>query len=560
MLEHGREAQAQPPLRGSQWLIPVAVIALSVSVAGASRTFGPDDPVAIATESGDASGVRLREIGHFRDALEGIWAVGDRSARKALDVNTVDEVPDSSWFENRIGARVMSIADIATGPNGQGPAPGPWTVTAAKTEGITPGLQMKDSAGQLYFIKFDPPANPELGTGAEMIATKLLYAAGYHVPENYIAVFGREDLQIAPGATTHGSDGTKRPMTESDLTALLLKAARRADGRYRVVAGKALTGKPLGPFTYYGVRTDDPNDTIPHEHRRTLRGLRVFAAWINHVDVKGENSLDTLIRDDTGRWVVRHHLIDFNATLGSAGIGPADPRSGHEYILDRRPILLSLVTFGLYVRPWLTIPYPDIPSVGRFEGDRFEPAQWKSTFPNRAMLNARPDDTFWAARRVMAFSPEAIRAVVAGAEYTDPRAADAIATALIKRRDKIGREWLASSNPLVDFAIDDSSTLTFHNAAVAAGLATPATAYRVQWFSFDNARGTIASAGPALTIERPGVLVPADLRDSAEFIGADVCATHAQHSAWQRPVRVYFRRLQSGWKLVGLERLPQPTT
>jgi hypothetical protein len=116
-------------------------------------------------------------------------------------------------------------------------------------------------------------------------------------------------------------------MTERDLDALLHQAARRTDGRYRVVASKAVEGRPLGPFSYYGVRPDDPNDTIPHEHRRSLRGLRMFAAWINHVDVRSENSLDTVVRNETGLNVVRHHLIDFNATLGSAGIGPADRRS-----------------------------------------------------------------------------------------------------------------------------------------------------------------------------------------------------------------------------------------
>ena len=536
--------------------IPSLVIAVSVSAAGASLLFRPGDPVTVVTDTNDASGVRRREIGHTRDALDGIWAVGDRSVQRALDVNTIDEVPDSSWFENRIGTRPMSIAEIATGSDREGPAAGPWTVTSGKTDGITPGLQLKDSAGQLYFVKFDPPGYPELGTGAEVVSTKLLYAAGYHVPENYIAVIGREGLRIAPGATTHGRDGKKRPMTERDLDALLQQAARRTDGRYRVVASKAVEGRPLGPFSYYGVRPDDPNDTIPHEHRRSLRGLRVFAAWINHVDVKSENSLDTVVRNEVGLNVVRHHLIDFNATLGSAGIGPADRRSGNEYILDRRPILLSLLTFGMYVRPWLTIQYPHIPSVGRFEGDRFEPARWKSTFPNRAMLNAQPDDTFWAARRVMGFSNEAIRAVVAGADYREPRATETVVDALIKRRDKIGREWLASVNPLVEFAIDGGSHLTFNNAAVTSGVSTPPTSYRVRWFHFDNADGTMSPVGTVVTAEPTGVPLPDDLRSGSEFIAAEISALHPQHLAWQQPVRVFFRRSGDGWKLVGVERLP----
>jgi hypothetical protein len=230
--------------------------------------------------------------------------------------------------------------------------------------------------------------------------------------------------------------------------------------------------------------------------------------------------------------------------------------AGNEYVLVRRPILLSLLTFGMYVRPCLTIQYNDIPSVGRFEGDRFEPARWKSTFPNRAMLNARPDDLFWAARRVMAFSTEAIRAVVASANYSDPRATETVVDALIKRRDKIGREWLASVNPLVEFAIDGGSQLTFNNAAVTSGVSIPHTSYGVRWFHFDNADGTMTAVGTVVTAERTCVPLPGDLRSGTEFIAADISAVDPQHLAWQQPVRVFFRRSGENWNLVGVERLP----
>ena len=82
---------------------------------------------------------------------------------------------------------------------------------------------------------------------------------------------------------------------------VLKRAAQSADGSYRALASKALEGVSVGPFRYYGTRPDDANDIFPHEHRRELRGLAVFAAWLNHNDSRAGNTLDTLVRGEAGR-------------------------------------------------------------------------------------------------------------------------------------------------------------------------------------------------------------------------------------------------------------------
>ncbi len=107
----------------------------------------------------------------------------------------------------------------------------------------------------------------------------------------------------------------------------------RPDGSYRAAAGRLLEGKILGGFRYLGTRPDDPNDIVPHEHRRELRALRVFGAWTNLTDMKAGNTLDTLI-EEGGRHVVRHYLQDVGSTFGMGANGPHDWDEGFEYVYD----------------------------------------------------------------------------------------------------------------------------------------------------------------------------------------------------------------------------------
>ena len=85
---------------------------------------------------------------------------------------------------------------------------------------------------------------------------------------------------------------------------------------------------------------------------------------------------------------------------------------------DSRPTLITMLTLGFYVRPWIKVDYPDIPSLGRFESTYFRPEEWKPEYPNPAFTNARPDDLFWAARILAGLSDDGVRAVVGTAQYT----------------------------------------------------------------------------------------------------------------------------------------------
>lgn len=519
---------------------------------GAAPTYFPDDPIAVDPETRDAAAIALREISDPFDFIENTFLKpADASNQRAVNVNTIDEVPDSSWFTNRSR---LTVDDYVRGPNTSGgPAPGAWTVVSGKSDGITPGFTVRDSAGTTWFIKFDPPSNPEMATGAEIIATKLFWAAGYHVPENYLAVLDPATLTVDARATMRDAVGTRQPLTRDGVDRLLAQGARRADGRYRVIASRQLTGRPVGPFKYYGTRPDDPNDIFPHEHRRELRGLRAFSAWLNHDDSRSVNTLDTLVEVD-GRHMLRHHLIDFGSTLGSASVTAQKPRAGNEYIWEARPTLLTMLSFGFWVRPWIKVRYPDYPAVGNIEAAYFWPERWKPEYPNAAFRNARADDLFWAARRVMAVPDEAIRAVVASAEYSDRGAADYLADVIIARRDKVGLRWLTGVNPLADFVLDGDGRLTFTNVATATRRSTAPEGYEIVWGTFDNATGRsqVDDDGPQ-TVTTEAATAPRGIL-AAPFVEAAIHTRHPQFPEWRRPVIVHFRRDGGTWRLVGVLR------
>jgi len=394
---------------------------------------------------------------------------------------------------------------------------------------------IKDSAGRRYFLKFDPTSNPEMASAADVIGSKIMYALGYNVPENYIVTFTRKRLLLDEKSTFRDPDGKKRPMTERDVDDILKKVPVDSERRYRGMASLAVAGEPIGPHRYYGTRTDDPNDIVDHENRRDQRGLYVFFAWINHTDAKSINSLDTLVNENGVKYV-RHWLIDFGDSMGSDSDEPKDARRGHVYVIDRRAAAAQFLTLGLYTPDWMRAKYPDIPAIGNFDFRTFHPDRWKANYPNPAFDLRNPGDEYWAAKKVMAFSDDAIRAIVRTGQYSDPRAVDWAVQCLIERRNRIGRAFLDGPVlPLDDFSVTNGR-LVFDDLAARYGFRA-ARQYSIQWQTFDNQSSRATPIAGAATFELP--------RSSSPYLAAVIRGGDPA-----RTITVYLRRNE----VVGIER------
>ena len=538
-------------LAAAAWLLALAPVSTN------GPRFYIDDPIAREPESQDASGAQPVDIGLMFELSYNLFVTANyvASNTQARNLNTIDEVPDSSWFTNRIGSTSLSETQIARGPAvGPPPAPERWVILREKSAGANPGFTAKDANGDTWFLAFDPPGRPEGASAAVVVASKLFWALGYNQVEMFLTTFDPARASIDPHASKRRPSGDRTPFTRDDLHEVLDRVARRADGTYRVAAGRLLPGKPLGGFRYAGTRSDDPNDIVPHEHRRELRALRVFGAWTNLTDLKAGNTLDTLVTRN-GHAVVTHILQDVGSTFGMAN-GPHEWDLGWEHFYEPPATRRRLTSFGFALSPWQTARYTEYPSIGRFEGDRFDPTTWKPQTPTTAYLELRADDAFWAARRVMAFTDDLIRGAVHTGQFSDPVAEGHLAAVLIKRRDAIGRRYLTAINPIVGPRLDPGGVLRFENAAVYAGFTGAPTAYHAAWSRFDNATGEtrpIAITHSATTaLPLPRDLLPAS---PGTFIQIDITTESTDRPSWQRPVRTFFLHTGDGWKLVGLERV-----
>lgn len=527
----------------------LGILALSGFAAAQSPRFLPDDPITRVPEVPLLYQTKPQEVDELYDFAFNSVHYKVPPPTPSLGINTLGEVPDSSWYTNR-DLLSMTREQLQRGArSGGGPVP-PFTVVGAKTDGVSPGFRMLDGHGHTFFVKADPPSNPEMASASDVVGSLFFYALGYNTPENYILVTHPERLRLSAKATITEPSGKKHSMREQDWRKVLNLIPRMPDGQIRLMASLSIKGRLMGPHRYQGVRSDDPNDVIPHEQRRDLRGLAVFAAWLNHTDAKSSNSMDTVEGSGSDARMI-HYLLDFGALFGSDSTIAKDPRHGREFTFPTSKAQLKQVsTFGLDFPDWQTVHYPrQLPSVGNFTAEAFDPLKWKENYPNPAFQAMLPADAYWAAKKVMTFTDDDIRAIVEQGQFSNPESVDYITKTLIARRDAVGRAWFQHVLPLEQLGIENNE-LHFTNLAVRYGFAA-APSYHYEWFHFDNHTGGKKVVPTASSTEVPGELTDGA---SESYFGCTI--TSERQPALS--TTAYFHLQAGALRLVGIDRTTSP--
>jgi hypothetical protein len=97
----------------SPWLSGLHAQQIDSSRTTPGRRFLPDDPLLRDDDMRDIKPVATYELSKSYDFLRHTFSDAATPGR-ALNVNTLGEVPDSSWFTNRIGQRDMMIEEVPT--------------------------------------------------------------------------------------------------------------------------------------------------------------------------------------------------------------------------------------------------------------------------------------------------------------------------------------------------------------------------------------------------------------------------------------------------------------
>ncbi len=380
---------------------------------------------------------RLSDLAKLSNAylrLPVIRALDVTRAPAAGDVNSWDEVPASSWHREYSSPRALRSSYRHAGP----PEP-PLRVVESLPALRRGGLSVVDRRGWRYEVFRDPPRLPQTTTAAAAIASRLVHALGYFTPEVWIVDISPTEVRVTPGATH----------LHARLSEFLAAPRRDVQRPVRVAATQWPGGIDAGNTLAYGRREDDPNDRVPHEDRRTLRALRVVAAWLDLRRLGPHHTRDLYV-GAPGEGHLTHHLVDLHAALGAGRLRGAEatrPIAGHV----RGNAWVNLVTLGLIPEERL----PDAKATSLAVLSEQAAVDDYARFYEPA-ARIQPDDAYWMAKRIQSLSPALLRWAVAGGRLDNAALAGELVDKLRARRRAILEQVYATVTPLELVSVSDT--------------------------------------------------------------------------------------------------------
>lgn len=472
----------------------------------------------------------------------------------AQNVNSMDEVPNSSWFTNRLSVRNMTPRELARGacPHTDDAAKVPWVVVAGKPDGANPGFQVVDARGIRALVKVDGVTQPERATAADALGAVMFHAAGYWAPCNRVTFIRKEHLKLEEGAEIKRTNGTVEPLTREAIDTIMSKATEVEPGLFRVSISEFISGRPIGPWRYEGVRKDDPNDVIPHQHRRELRGMRLLAAWTDHIDTRQENTMLAWISTGkNGEGFTRHYRIDFGDMFGLINGPPGVPeRFGHVGYFSPGQMMTDFLALGLIDRPWHDKRMgPAGPALGYWRAEPFDVDPWHPGYPNPAFDRATEADLAWMARIIARFTPAHVDALVQRAHFRSKIVHAEVIRIMNHRRQRILDRYLTRLSPLTWPQVRGRK-LCLQDLAVWTGIRDETSrryqaVAHVEGVGRSEALDVRAGSDARVCAELPEV-------QPGRYAVVVFRATSGEDGTF--PLWAHFTGHRDGWRLVGLER------
>ena len=493
-------------------------------------------------------------------------AVGIARGGEAVNTNSLDEVPDSAWFTNRVGAHPVSLDELRLNACPQDKlldptsAPdGSWLIDQGKTTGSTPGFRMKVPGKGKYLVKVEAHG-PERQAAATVIGEAVYWASGYNASCEQVLWVKPSIFKLKPGLTARrGNFGDLYAFNQKEVDDLFAHSTMQG-GLLRITASSWIPGQVIGQFRYEGTRDDDPNDIVPHESRRELRGARVLASWIGHVDCREGNSLDAWVPDTKGGALdsspghVVHYQIGTSAAMGNVwDWDPISRRFNYAYILDWGDLASNFFTLGAAPHVYDHVQKaPGQEMFGYWNVADFDPDAWKNEYPNPAFDRMTERDAAWMARILARFTPAMVRTLAEMGKLSEPSTTDYLESVLEGRLEKILERYLTRLSPMAGVHVEGRERLCATDLADARTLRLPtAFHYTARWM--DGRFLPLARDGSSVCVALPHVAPdggPAD--DAAERY----VRVRLEDGVARGPLLAYLYDLgpARGYRLVGLER------